>query len=115
MTTFAAHGEYTLRKQGRVARVDAWGPWNLERTAEYAQRLRACIEFMPRPFGLLMVSNIQPILSPQAAAVLQRNIQERVRLGCAAQATVLLDVATAWLATAQYLQLYAKAGLHHAI
>jgi hypothetical protein len=115
MTTFAAHGEYMLRQCGRVARVDAWGPWNFERTLEYARQLRRCIEAMPRPFGLLMVSNVQPILSPQAAAVLQQNIQERVSLGCGAQPTVLLDVSTAWVATAQYLRLYSNAGLRHAI
>lgn len=115
MTTFAAHGEYTMRRCGRVVRVDAWGPWNVECTLDYAQQLRACMESMPKPFGMLMISNLQPILGPEAEAVLLQNVCERVLLGCTAQATVLLDSDTAGVATAQYQHVYTKAGLRHRI
>jgi len=114
MLTFAAHGEYVIRRHGRVARVDAWGPWNTERTLEYAQRLHACIEAMPTPFALLAVSHVQPILSPEAEAVLRENVRERVRLGCKAQATVLLDPSTEHVALAQYQHIYIPEGMHHA-
>jgi hypothetical protein len=73
------------------------------------------MEAMPKPFGMLMVSNMQPILSPESEAVLQKNVRERVLLGCSAQATVLLDASTVSVATAQYQQIYTRAGLRHAI
>lgn len=112
--TFAAHGEYVIRCHGRVARIDAWGPWNTERTLEYAQRLHACIAAMPTPFALLAISHVQPILSPEAEAILRLNVRERVRLGCKAQATVLLDPSTKGVALAQYRHIYVPEGLHHA-
>jgi len=114
MLTFAAHGEYVIRCHGRVARIDAWGPWNTERTLEYAQRLHACIAAMPTPFALLAISHVQPILSPEAEAVLRLNVRERVRLGCKAQATVLLDPSTKGVALAQYRHVYVPEGMHHA-
>jgi len=114
MTTFAAHGEYILRRCGRVARIDAWGPWNVERTADYAERLTACMQAMPKPFGMMMVSHVQPILSPEAEEVLRLNIRQRVLLGCTAQATVFLDPETEFVANARYRHLYALEGLRHA-
>jgi hypothetical protein len=115
MTTFTAHGEYTIRKCGRVVRVDAWGPWNVERTADYAQRLTACMEAMPKPFGMMMVSHLQPILSPEAEEILRVNVRQRVLLGCTAQATVFLDLATVFIAQSRYLDIYVSEGLRHAI
>jgi hypothetical protein len=115
MTTFAAHGEYTIRRCGRVVRVDAWGPWNLERTVDYTRSLRACMHSMPKPFGMLMISNVQPILSPESETVLLQNVRERVWLGCNAQATVLLDVATIDVAMLQYEHIYKTAGLRHVL
>jgi hypothetical protein len=115
MTTFAAHGEYTLRRCGRVVRVDAWGPWNVERTTDYAQRLKMCMEAMPKPFGIMAILHLQPILSPEAEAVLRANIRQRVLLGCAAQATVFLDPLTLFLAQPQYRHMYVLEGLRHAI
>jgi hypothetical protein len=73
------------------------------------------MESMPKPFGMLMVSNVQPILSPEAEAVVLQNARERVLLGCTAQATVLLEAATACIAMAQYQHIYTKAALRHAI
>jgi len=115
MTTFAAHGEYTLKRCGRVVRVDAWGPWNVECAADYTRQLRACMEAMPKPFGMIMVSHVQPILSPEAEEVLRLNIRHRVLLSCSAQATVFLDPSTELLAKLQYRHLYALEGLRHAI
>ena len=115
MTTFAAHGEYTLRRCGRVVRVDGWGPWNVERTADYAEQLKACMEAMPKPFGMMMVSHVQPILSPEAEEVLRLNIRQRVWLGCSAQATVFLDSSTEFLAGLQYRHMYVLEGLRHEI
>lgn len=115
MTTFAAHGEYTLRRCGRVVRVDAWGPWNAERTTDYAEQLKACMQAMPKPFGMMMVSHVQPILSPEAEEILRANIRQRVLLGCSAQATVFLDHITVFLAQTQYRHMYALEGLRHAI
>ena len=115
MSTFAAHGEYSIRTCGRVVRVDAWGPWNLECTRDYAQHLKTCIAEMPSPFGMLMVSHMQPILGPEGEAVLAENVRERIALGCTAQATVLLDPATVVVAEAQYRHVYVPAGLRYAI
>lgn len=115
MAIFAAHGEYTIRRCGRVVRVDASGPWNLERTIDYVQHLTSCMEQMPKPFGLLLVSHVQPILGPEAEAVLMENVRTRVRLGCSAQATVLLDQATTGVAEAQYRRAYVPTGLRYAI
>jgi len=115
VSTFAAHGEYSIRRCGLVVRVDAMGPWNLERTIEYAQRLKSCMEEMPKPFGMLLISHEQPILGPDGEAVLMENVRTRVRLGCSAQATVLLDLATVSVAEAQYRRIYVPAGLRYAI
>ena len=115
MAIFAAHGEYSIRRCGRVVRVDAWGPWNLERTIDYAQRLKSCMDEMPKPFGMLMVSHLQPILGPEGEAVLSENVRTRVLMGCAAQATVLLDPQTVSVAEAQYRRVYVPAGLRYSI
>jgi hypothetical protein len=115
MTTFAAHGEFTLRRCGRVVRVDTWGSWNVERTVDYTERLKACMEAMPKPFGIMMVSHVQPILSLEAEQVLSVNVRQRVLLGCSAQTTVFLDRATVFLAKLQYMRVYQAAGLRHAI
>ena len=114
MQTFAAHGDYAIKRWGHVARVDAWGPWNTERTLEYAKQLRSCCEAMPKPFALLAVSHVQPILGPDAEAILRLNVRQRVLLGCVAQATVLLDPATTGVAHAQYRHIYVAEGLRHA-
>src|SRR6185312_5124890 len=97
MTTFAAHGEFTIRKCGRVLRIDTWGPWNVERTVDYAESLKACMEAMPKPFGIMMISHVQPVLSPEAEQVLSLNVRQRVLIGCSAQASVFLDRATVFL------------------
>jgi hypothetical protein len=111
MSIFAAHGEYSIRRCGRVVRVDAWGPWNLERTTDYAQRLKSWMDEMPKPFGMLLISHLQPILGPEGESVLMENVRTRVRLGCSAQATVLLDRATVSVAEAQYRRVYVPVGL----
>lgn len=115
MTSFAAHGEYTIRRCSHVLRVDAWGPWNIERTVDYVQQLKAYIDVLPVPFGLLMVSHVQPVLAPEAEAILRMNVRQRVVLGCTAQATVLLDPASVGLAKSRYTTLYVPEGLRHAI
>ena len=96
-------------------RIDAMGPWNLERTLDYVQRLTSCMGEMPKPFGMLLVSHVQPILGPQGEAALAENMCTRVRLGCSAQATVLLDHTTFGVAQAQYRRVYIPAGLRYAI
>ncbi len=113
--TFAAHGEYSMRKCGRVLRVDAWGPWNLERTIDYVQNLKSCMEVMPNPFGMLLVSHLQPVLGPEGEAALMESVRTRVELGCSAQATVLLERATIGVAEAQYRRVYIPLGLRYAI
>lgn len=115
MTTFATHGEYTLKRCGRVVRVDAWGPWNVECTTSYVEQLDSCMTAMPRPFGVLMVSHVQPVLSPEAEEILRHNVRRCVLLGCAAQAIVLLDPSTEFLARSQYRNMHALEGLRHAI
>ena len=115
MSTFAAHGEYSIRTSGRMLRVDAYGPWNLERTRDYAQNLTSCMAQMPRPFGMLLISHRQPILGPDGEAALAETVRARVLLGCVAQATVLLDSATVVVAEAQYRRVYVPAGLRYAI
>ena len=115
MTIFAPHGEYTIRRCGRILRVDAAGPWNLEQTIDYVQHLTSCMKEMPKPFGMLLVSHVQPILGPSGEVALRENMQARIRLGCAAQATVLLDPATVGVAEAQYRRVYVPAGLKYAI
>jgi len=73
------------------------------------------MEAMPKPFGMMMVSHVQPILSPESEEVLRLNIHQRVLLGCAAQATVFLDPSTEFLAKLQYRHVYGLEGLRHAI
>ena len=115
MKTFAAHGEFTIRSCGRVVRVDARGPWNSECTIDYVRELRACMEDIPTPFGVLMVSHEQPILGPEGEEILRLSVRERVSFGCAAQATVLLERSTAAIALAQYQRVYVPERLQHAI
>jgi hypothetical protein len=62
-----------------------------------------------------MISHEQPILGPEGETVLRASVRERVALGCAAQATVLLDPTTISVARAQYRRVYDPEGLHHAI
>jgi hypothetical protein len=73
------------------------------------------MEAMPKPFAIMMVSHVQPILSPEAEEVLRLNIRLRVLLGCSAQATVFLDPLTLFLAQPQYRHMYVLEGLRHAI
>ena len=115
MSIFAAHGEYSIRTFGCVVRVDAWGPWNLERTRDYAEHLKRCMAEMPKPFGMLLISHVQPILGPEGEEILAENMRARVLSGCAAQATVLLDSTTGGVAEAQYRRLYVPAGLRYSI
>ena len=112
---FTAHGEYSIFTFGRLVCVDAWGPWNVERTIDYVRQLKRHLEEMPKPFGLLMVSHEQPILGPDGEAVLREHVRDRVRLGCAAQATVLLESSTASIAEAQYRRIYVPEGLRYEI
>ena len=69
----------------------------------------------PKPFGMLLISHVQPILGPEGEAVLAENMRARILLGCAAQATVLLDSETGGVAEAQYRRVYVPAGLRYAI
>jgi len=62
-----------------------------------------------------MICHEQPILGPEGETVLRASVRERVALGCAAQATVLLDATTIEVARAQYRRVYDPEGLHHAI
>jgi len=112
---FAAHGEFTIRSCGRVVRVDTRGPWNRECTLDYARELRICIERIPTPFGVLMVSHEQPILGPEGEEILRLSVRERVAFGCAVQATVLLERSTAGIARVQYQRVYVPERLQHAI
>ena len=73
------------------------------------------MEEMPKPFGMLLISHVQPILGPEGESVLMENVRTRVRLGCSAQATVLLDHTTVSVAEAQYRRVYVPAGLRYAI
>jgi hypothetical protein len=111
--TFEPHGNFVLRSRGRVLRVDAWGPWNLECTTDYARCLLDCARELPRPFAILAVSHIQPILSPEAEAVLQDNVRGRVALGCVAQATVLQEQPGLLIARSRYERMYLAEGIPH--
>jgi len=62
-----------------------------------------------------MISHHQPILGLDGEEVLRVSVRERVRLGCAAQATVLLDPLTIEVARAQYKRVYEPEGLNHEI
>ena len=114
-TTFPAHGEFTIRTRGHAIRVDAFGPWNFECTLDYVHDLRARMLVIARPFAVLMISHEQPILGLDGEEVLRVSVRERVRLGCEAQATVLLDPSTIEIARAQYKRVYEPEGLNHAI
>lgn len=111
MATLLAHPKYSIRKCGRVVRVDAWGPWNVEQTLDYVQHLKACMESMRKPFAMLSVSHVQPLLGPESEQVLKESVRQRAQLDCVAQATVLLDVSTAIAAEAQYRRVYVHEGL----
>jgi hypothetical protein len=111
MATLVAHGKYTMRRCGRVIRVDAWGPWNREQTSDYAQHLKKCMETVRSPFAVLSVWHAEPLLGPEVEAVLKESVRERASLGCVAQAAVLLDPSAAIVAEAQYRRIYAHEGL----
>jgi hypothetical protein len=87
----------------------------VERTTDYAERLMVCMAAMPKPFGMMMVSHSQPILSLEDEGILRRNIHQRVMFGCAAQASVFLDPSTESLAKLQYRHIHGMEGLRHAI
>jgi hypothetical protein len=109
MATLLAHGKYSIRQCGRVVRVDAWGPWNVEQTRDFAQHLKTCMETMRKPFAMLTVWHLEPLLGPDAEALLKESVRDRALLDCAAQATVLLD--SAIVAEAQYRRIYFHEGL----
>jgi|KBSSwiStaDraftv2_1062776.scaffolds.fasta_scaffold199207_2 hypothetical protein len=111
MATLLAHGKYSIRTCGRVVRVDAWGPWNVEQTLDYVQHLKTCMETMRRPFAMLSVSHVHPLLGSDSEDVLKESVRQRALLDCAAQATVLLDFSTAVVAEAQYRRIYIHEGL----
>lgn len=111
MATLQAHSKYSIRSCGRAVRVDAWGPWNLEQTRDYAQQLKACMETMRRPFALLSVWHAHPLLGTDAETMLKGSVRDRALLDCVAQATVLLDPNTAVVAEAQYRRIYLNEGL----
>ncbi len=109
MATLLAHGKYSIRTCGRVVRVDAWGPWNVEQTLDYIQHLKTCMGTMRKPFAMLSVSHVQPVLGPESEEVLKESVRQRALLDCVAQATVLLDFST--VAEAQYRRIYNLEGL----
>lgn len=111
MSTLLAHGKYSIRTCGRVVRVDAWGPWNVEQTLDYVQHLKTCMEVMRKPFAMLSVSHVHPLLGSDSEEVLKESVRQRALLDCAAQATVLLDCSTAAAAEAQYRRIYVHEGL----
>jgi hypothetical protein len=112
---FEAHGNFILRTQGRILRVDAWGPWNLECTLAYSQRMIECIRLLVSPYAILAVSHEQPILSPEAEKVLQDNVRQRVNLGCGAQATVLTERSGQHIAHSQYERIYTSEGIPYGL
>lgn len=109
MATLLAHARYSIRRCGRVVRVDAWGPWNVEHTLDYVQHLKTCMETMRTPFAMLSVSHVQSLLGPDSEEVLKESLRQRALMGCVAQATALLDFST--LAEAQYRRIYLHEGL----
>lgn len=115
MTTFASHGEFTIRSYGQVMRVDARGPWNLECARDYVRQFKACMADIAKPFGVLLISHEQPLLGPDGEEVLRSSVRERVEHGCQAQATVVLETAMIAVARAQYGRVYVPEGLNHAI
>jgi hypothetical protein len=69
------------------------------------------METMRRPFAMLTVWHVQPLLGPDAEEVLKESVRDRALLDCVAQATVLLDPSTAVVAEAQYRRIYVHEGL----
>jgi hypothetical protein len=112
---FEAHGNFILRTQGRILRVDAWGPWNLECTLAYSQRMIEFIRRMEAPYAILAVSHEQPILSPESEKILQDNVRQRVDLGCGAQATVLTERSGQRIAQSQYQRIYTAEGIPYGL
>jgi len=112
---FEAHGNFILRTQGRILRVDAWGPWNLECTVAYSQRMVECIRRLEAPYSILAVSHEQPILSPESEKILQDNVRQRVALGCGAQATVLTERSGQRIAQSQYQRIYTAEGIPYGL
>lgn len=96
-------------------RVDAWGPWNLKCTAEYARQLRTCLGGIPRPFAILVVSHGRFTLSAEAEAILRSNVRWRVSHGCVAQATVLQGEPDAMATYSLFERIYCSERLPYSI
>jgi len=103
----AAHGSYTIERQGNILVVDARGPFNEEAIDRYQVDMKkVCQEMAGQPWASLVTYYGNSVFTPDAEQSLIEITKYRVKHGMVANASVIINSRHADLQQMQLRRVY---------